>query len=84
MDGEPEASVLAEFERDFHLSRPVVRREIPVIEDLRRLAERELAQAREENRDMKLDRYEAIRRAEAAEASLRDALRQPHNTGPKT
>ena len=80
LDGEPEANLLGEFERQFHLSHPVVRREIGVIEEIRRLAERELAQAREENRDMKIERHDATRCAEAAEASLRDAQRQPHDT----
>ncbi len=82
LDGEPEANLLAEFERQFHLSHPVVRREIRLIEELRRLAERELEQARAENRNMQIEHYEAIRRAEAAEASLRDALPQPKDTDP--
>jgi hypothetical protein len=78
MDGEPEANLLKEFERQFHMSHPVVRREVAVIDDLRRLAERELAQAREENRDMKIERHEAIQRAEAAEAR-RDASSRPRD-----
>jgi hypothetical protein len=82
LDGEPEANLLGELQRQFHLSHPIVRREIAQIEDIRRLAERELGQAREENRNMKLKRYEAIRRAEAAEASLLDALRQPQDIDP--
>jgi hypothetical protein len=81
LDGEPEANVLAEFERGFHLSHPVVRREITVIEDLRRLVERELSLAREENRNMKIERHDAITRAEVAEARLQDAMRQSQDTG---
>jgi hypothetical protein len=81
LDGEPQASVLAQFAREFDLSRPRVRQEIRVIEDLRRLAERELSLAREENRNMKIERHDALMRAQAAEASLRDAVRQLEEMG---
>jgi cell division septum initiation protein DivIVA len=81
LDGEPQASVLAQFAREFDLSRPRVRQEIRVIEDLRRLAERELSLAREENRNMKIERHDALMRAQAAEASLRDAIRQLEEMG---
>ncbi|HSZ05217.1 MAG TPA: hypothetical protein VK778_08445 [Solirubrobacteraceae bacterium] len=81
LDGEPQASVLAQFAREFDLSRPRVRQEIRVIEDLRRLAERELSLAREENRNMKIERHDALMRAQAAEASLRDAMRQLEEMG---
>jgi hypothetical protein len=54
LDGEPQADVLAEFERQFNLSRPTVRGEIRLIEDARRLAEyectRALARARQAER----------------------------------
>jgi hypothetical protein len=76
LDGEPRARALAEFAREFDLSRPRVRGEIQLIEDLRRLAERELSLAREENRNMKLERHDALTRAEEAETRLRDAMRQ--------
>jgi hypothetical protein len=76
-DCESPASVLEEFAKEFDLSRPRVRREIRVIERLHRLAERELTEAQEENRALRVERYEAIRRAEAAEARLRDATPQP-------
>jgi hypothetical protein len=79
-DCESPASVLAEFAKAFDLSRPSVREEIRVIEGLHRLAEDELAQAREENRAMRVERYEAIRRAEAAEAALRDATPWPRDS----
>jgi hypothetical protein len=65
-DCETPASVLEEFAKAFDLSRPRVREEIRVIEGLHRIAERE--------------RDEAIRRAEAAEARLRDARPQPQDT----
>ena len=81
LDGEPAASVLAQFAREFDLSRPRVRQEIRMIEDLRRLAERELSLAREENRNMKIERHDALTRAQAAEASLRDARRQLEEMG---
>jgi hypothetical protein len=76
LDGEPESSLLAELARELELSRPLVRREIKLIEQTRRLAEDELAKAREQNRNMKIERHEALARAEAAEASLRAATRQ--------
>jgi hypothetical protein len=81
LDGEPQARVLAEFARGFDLSRPRVRGEIRLIEDLRRLAERELSLAREENRNMKLERHDALTRAEEAEARRRDARRQLQEKG---
>jgi hypothetical protein len=81
LDGEPAASVLAQFAREFDLSRPRVRQEIRMIEDLRRLAERELALAREENRNMKIERHDALTRAQTAEASLRDAMRRLEEMG---
>jgi hypothetical protein len=68
--------LLAELARELELSRPLVRREIKLIEQTRRLAEDELAKAREQNRNMKIERHEALARAEAAEASLRAATRQ--------
>ena len=45
LDGEPREAVLAEFEREFNLSRPSVRGEFRLIEDARGLAERECSQA---------------------------------------
>jgi hypothetical protein len=76
LDGEPQQQMLGELAREFDLSRPAVRREIKLIEATRRLAEHELAEAREHNRDMKIERHEALARAEAAEASLEAATRQ--------
>jgi hypothetical protein len=49
LDSEGQADMLAEFARQFDLSRPLVRGEIALIEGARRLAEEELAQAREQN-----------------------------------
>jgi hypothetical protein len=65
-DCETPASVLEEFAKEFDLSRPRVLREIRLIGGLQRIAERE--------------RDEAIRRAEAAEARLRDAAPQPQDS----
>jgi hypothetical protein len=84
LDGEPQARVLAEFARGFDLSRPRVRGEIRLIEDLRRLAERELALAREENRNMKIERHDALARAEEAEPRLREAIRRLEEKCPGT
>jgi hypothetical protein len=81
LDGEPEPVLLAELAREFELSRPLVRREIKLIEQTRRLAEDELAKAREQNRNMKIERHEALTRAEAAEASLEAAARQSATDG---
>lgn len=50
LDEEPQESLLAEFTRQFDLSRPDVRREIGLIEDTRALAEYELAQAQKQLR----------------------------------
>jgi hypothetical protein len=80
LDGEPESVLLAELAREFELSRPLVRREIKLIEQTRRLAEDELAKAREQNRNMKIERHEALARAQAAEASLAAATRQLQQT----
>jgi hypothetical protein len=81
LDGEPHARLLAEFAREFDLSRPRVRGEIGLIEDLRRLAERELSLAREQNRNMKIERHDALTRAEEAEARLREVMRQLEEKG---
>jgi hypothetical protein len=74
--GEPERDMLDEFTRQFHLSHPVVRRELKLLDELRALAEHELAQAREQNRSMKIERHEARTRAEAAEHALKAATGQ--------
>jgi hypothetical protein len=81
LEGEPDSSMHEEFARQFDLSRPLVRREIKLIEDTRALAERELAQAREENRNMKIERHNALSRAEQAEARLRAMLRRSGEPG---
>ena len=75
LDGEPEQHMFGEFARRFDLSRPRVREEIKQIEEVRRLAEDELANARQQNREMKIERHEALIRAKTAEASL-EAVRQ--------
>jgi hypothetical protein len=74
--GEPERDMLDEFTRQFHLSHPVVRRELKLLDELRALAEHELAQAREQNRSMKIERHEARARAETAEHALKAATGQ--------
>jgi hypothetical protein len=81
--GEPQSSMLVEFARQFDLSRPLVRREIKLIEDTRRLAEYQLAQAVEQNRtteqrlrDTQLERHREATRADAAEMRLQGAVRE--------
>ncbi len=81
LDGEAGCGMLGEFARRFDLSRPRVREEIKQIEDVRRLAENELAKARQQNRDMKIERHEALMRAEAAEASLTAARQRLRELG---
>lgn len=81
LDGEPEQQMLVEFARRFDLSRPRVREEIRQIEEVRRLAEDELAKARQQNRDMKIERHEALMRAETAEASLNAARQRLQEIG---
>ncbi len=71
LNSESEREMLEEFERQFRLSHPVVRGELKLVEELRALAEHELAQAREQNRSMKIERHEALTRAEAAENELK-------------
>jgi hypothetical protein len=76
LDSESEADMLAEFARQFDLSRPFVRGEIQVIEDARRLAEDELAQAREQNRAITIERDLALSRARQAERDLQAATQR--------
>jgi hypothetical protein len=71
LDGESRAGTLVEFARQLDLRRPVVRAEIELIEDARRLAEHELSQALEENR--------ALTRAQQAERAHKTA--RPHDGG---
>jgi hypothetical protein len=83
LDGEREEDTLAEFAHSFELSRPLVRREINLIEDARALLEHELAQARklqrnteERLRDTQIERHQQAARANAAEARLKSATRK--------
>jgi hypothetical protein len=80
LEDEPEADMLVEFARCFELTRPVVRREIKVIEDARGLLELELKQAHEQQqrtderlRDTQVESHEQTVRAELAEAALESA-----------
>jgi hypothetical protein len=80
LEDEPEADMLVEFARCFELTRPVVRREIKLIEDARALLECELEQARKQQRmtgqhlrDTQVERHEQAVRAELAEAGLESA-----------
>ncbi len=73
---ESERAMLDEFTRQFHLSHPIVRRELKLLDELRTLAEHELAQAREQNRSMKIECHETLTRAEAAEHALKVATGQ--------
>jgi DNA-binding XRE family transcriptional regulator len=70
LDSESQAGMLAEFDRQFNLSRPVVRGEIRLVEDTRRLAEDELSQAREENYAIEGERDRALARAWEAGRAL--------------
>jgi len=81
LDSESQADMLAEFARQFDLSRPLVRREIEVIEDVRRLAEDELSKAREQNRSMEIALSVALTRARQAERALETA--RPRYTSPE-
>jgi hypothetical protein len=83
LDGQPQAHTLAELARQFDLSRPRVRREIKLIEDTRRLAEHERAQAlelleatEERLRDTQVERHEEATRADAAEMRAKSAARE--------
>jgi hypothetical protein len=76
LDSESQADMLAEFARRFELSRPLVRGEIAQIEDARRLAEDELAQAREQSNAFTIERELALTRARQAERDLRDATQR--------
>ncbi len=70
LDSESQAGMLAQFARRFELSRPVVRREIALVEGALGLVEYELSQAREQNRSVQLERDRALTRAGQAEREL--------------
>jgi hypothetical protein len=83
LEGEPRAEILAEFARQFDLSRPHVRRELKLSGDACALAEHQLAQvlARDERtaerlRDAHRERHREATRAETAEARLAEALQR--------
>lgn len=76
IDDEDEPEMLAEFARQFHLSRPVVRQEINLIEDARALLDYELATEKQHTRDLKIQLHNAIARAESAEARITTVTRQ--------
>ncbi|HEV3048095.1 MAG TPA: hypothetical protein VGY13_12135 [Solirubrobacteraceae bacterium] len=74
LDGESATATLGEFARQFDLSRPHVRREIRVLEDLLALAEHNLALANAHNskteerlRDAHRERHREALRAESAQ-----------------
>lgn len=82
--GERREDTLDELARQFELSRPRVRRQMTLIDDARALLEHELSRAQDQNRklherlrDVQLECHRLRIRAEVAEASLADALRQP-------
>jgi hypothetical protein len=81
LDSESQAEMLAEFDRRFNLSRPPVRGEVRLIEDVRRLAEDELSQAREESRAMEGERDRALARAWEAERALEAARSRESGRG---
>ena len=73
LDGESRSEMLSEFARQFDLS---LRGEMAVIEDARRLAERELSQALAQNTCMELERDRALTRAQQAERALQATEQQ--------
>lgn len=83
LEDERPRDTLEELTRQFELSRPLVRRQITLVEDARAFLEQELARAEEHNRviherlrDAQVDCHRLRIRAEAAEASLAAALQQ--------
>lgn len=86
LEGQAPEYMLAEFAREFHLSRPDVRREIKQIEDTRALAEHRLQEAEKKEqttaqrlRDAHVERNRLATRAEAADTAktaLKTAKRQ--------
>jgi transcriptional regulator with XRE-family HTH domain len=77
LEGESGPDLLAEFGREFELSRPHIRREIKQIEDARALAEHRCKQAeekehtaRERLRDSQVERHREALRAVQAEEKL--------------
>lgn len=81
LDSESQAGMLAEFARRFELSRPVVRREIALVEGALGLVEYELSQVREQNRSVQLERDRALTRALRAERELQAATRRLRELG---
>jgi len=86
LDAESTANAMEEFARQFDLSRPSVRFQLALIEYDTVLLNRQLALAREQLdrseqglRDAKIERHREEARAAAAEARLREVLRQ-HET----
>jgi hypothetical protein len=74
---EPSRVTLEEFAQQFDLTRPRVRGQVRLIDDARALAERELAQAREQSRtaaerlrDVQIECHHWRARAERAEARI--------------
>ena len=83
LEGEGRSDVLAEFARQFDLSRPHVRRELKLIEDARALAEHRLAEIVEQDqrtaerlRDAHRERHREATRAQAAETRLNAVLKR--------
>jgi hypothetical protein len=83
LSDEPQHDTLRELEREFHLSHPVVRREVRVTENALALAERQLTEAvsreRESasaNTEAERERDRAARAAEEALAALAAATRE--------
>jgi len=91
LEGESESAALEEFARCFDLSRPRVRHEIKLIEDVRALAEHErddaMARVREVESELRKARVagrEVMTRAERAEeclASMEGSLERPSRRG---
>jgi hypothetical protein len=83
LDAQSTAGAMEEFARQFDLSRPSVRFQLELIEYDTVLLNRQLALAREQLahseeglRDAKIERHREEARAAAAEARLREVLRQ--------
>jgi hypothetical protein len=86
LTGERRRDTLAEFAREFHLSRPSVRRQIRLNDDTCAFLEHELARLQERNhrlgerlRDAQIESHRRLARARAAEARLGEAPGSPEH-----
>jgi hypothetical protein len=87
LEGESEPDAVAEFARQFDLSRPHTRRELKLTEEVRALAEHRAQEAQglthsiaERLRDSQMERHREQMRAEQAEAALAAASQHTSET----